>query len=371
MKARMDALQRIAPSRPIWPGTSIYLPPIYAFLDDSEFELLMDWFAATERECFIGECGITAISMLQGLLMGNFVTRMVQAGHYSGYSSLLLGMMFRKMGAKNALISFDIDQVTTSFAQHWIEKADLTDYVKLVVADSADPIDKNLAWIYLGGAPQVVFIDSSHQYRHTLEELNLWAPFVEANGFLCLHDVTENAQHLDATGRGGVARAVYEWLYKNKSEHILIEGGSRYVDPYGFGLIQAPNNRSVQPLEPADEADRRIIRDSGFNLTDAWYGDGWVIGGGRAKKSAGSGDPLCCFAPIKVGEVYEFQIDIAEIKSGHLIVDVGAKSGKHPPIATAGSSVVRAESGNQNSLICLVPSSDFAGTVTRASARQI
>ncbi|HEU5395904.1 MAG TPA: hypothetical protein VFV81_01965, partial [Verrucomicrobiae bacterium] len=104
---------------------SDFVPPIYSFLDDEEWFLLQTWFKETEMLRIIGESTVPFMSWLQALVMGNRLRRIVQLGTYSGYSSLLMGFMLRRMGIKGGLLSSDIDQMTTDFANKYVRFAGL------------------------------------------------------------------------------------------------------------------------------------------------------------------------------------------------------------------------------------------------------
>lgn len=107
--------------------------------------------------------------------MGSGINRVVQCGHYAGYSTLLLGFMMRKMGFRRSLFSVDIDARVTEYTYQWLQEADLLDYVNLHVGNSTDKDLPDLARAYFGNRDIcLVFIDSSHQYQHTLNELDLW-----------------------------------------------------------------------------------------------------------------------------------------------------------------------------------------------------
>lgn len=227
-----------------------YVPPIFDFLADNEWDVLHDWYEETERryEYGTGECNVSAMTMIMGLLMGNNISRVVQCGHFIGFSTLLLGFMLRRMGHAHGLYSIDLDPGATSFTARWVERANLTDTVHLKVANSSDPELPALAEDYLHGRAQVVFIDSSHEYRHTLEELDLWLPKIQPSGFAILHDVSKFAAGFDAKG-GGVRRAVNEWVTGRGLQSIMINDfiTSDHVDPAvyldgcGLGIIQKPS----------------------------------------------------------------------------------------------------------------------------------
>jgi predicted O-methyltransferase YrrM len=221
-----------------------YIPPIYSFLEDNEWEIIKHWFEDTGRRfTSTGEAGVPLLSLLLGLIMGNGLKRIVQCGHYVGYSSLLIGFMLRRMHAKHGLLSIDIDAEVTTYTQSWLDRAGLTEYVTLRIADSADSRGPPVAQEQFGGkAPQLVFIDSSHQYQHSLEELDLWYPALCKGGIMCLHDTSKYASTFDSSGKGGVFRAVSEWCLvqgiPNLSLNSWVDGGEPGDFPYtdGCGL---------------------------------------------------------------------------------------------------------------------------------------
>ena len=224
-----------------------YVPIIYQALSEQEWNLISDWFEESEKSYELtGEAGVPIMSFLLGLINGNSIDRIVQCGHYIGYSSLMFGFFLRMMNKKHSIYSIDIDEKVTAYSQKWIDKADLNDFVKLNVNNSAALSEPSSAELYLRGKPQLVFIDSSHQYRHTLEELDLWYPSIVKGGFLALHDTSEFARAYDNTKSGGVASAVKEWAEKNNVRALningFVTGGSPgdfpYLDGCGLTLIQ-------------------------------------------------------------------------------------------------------------------------------------
>src|SRR5262249_52155797 len=74
-----------------------YVPPLYATLSAREWRLMADWYDETARSGAYGEINVPAMSLVQGLLMGNGIRRVVELGHYYGYSTLLIGFMLRAM----------------------------------------------------------------------------------------------------------------------------------------------------------------------------------------------------------------------------------------------------------------------------------
>jgi predicted O-methyltransferase YrrM len=221
-----------------WFRINDYLPAPYADLSDEEFHILEQWFLETERLGMIGECGISMMSTLLGLVNGNGIDAIVECGHYAGYSTLLLGWALRRMGKQHALFSMDIAPKATHFSEAWVLRAGLENQICLRVGSSDDPWMLERAQKYLKTGIKLVFIDSSHEYEHTLNELGMWWAVLEPGGFIVLHDVSRTAQVFDATGLGGVRRAMVEFLVQVETEGMMIGGGPGYQDPYGLGIIQ-------------------------------------------------------------------------------------------------------------------------------------
>ena len=228
-----------------------YIPPIYSDLSDDEWAVLREWYAETDRNGPIGECAVPLISLLHGLVMGSRGTRIVQLGTCAGYSALLLGWMLRRMNAPRGLISFDVDPAMCKLARRWIARAGVEDFVQIAEGNSLDPASVEASRQYLSGDPELIIIDSSHEYQSTLAELDLWYPVLAPGGLLVLHDVSEFAAGFDVTGEGGVRRAFTEWRKKHPAvETFSLNQNSRsmeaarplYKDACGVGLIHKPQN---------------------------------------------------------------------------------------------------------------------------------
>ena len=142
-----------------------FVPPVYASLTDDEWSVIADWYAETDRAAQIGEAAVPLMSLLHGLVMGNRAARIVQLGTHAGYSALLLGFMLRQMNAARGLFTLDIDREFCGIARRWLERAELLDFVEVAEGDSLDPASAARAREYLGGAPELIILDSSHEYR--------------------------------------------------------------------------------------------------------------------------------------------------------------------------------------------------------------
>ena len=224
-----------------------YVPPLYSFLNEEEWELLSDWYHDTDAQGLGGECNVPALSVIQGFVMGSGLRNVVQCGHYLGYSTILLGYMMRAMDFKHGVFSVDIDPKVSDYTRAWVSKAGLDDYVHIEVADSADLRLPGAAEKYFGGTVNAVFIDSSHQAGKTRMELDLWYEATRSGGLIFLHDVSEYAREFDSTKQGGVKAGLEQWQKGRRAGNLILLNGSfllagwdklLYGDACGLGIIQ-------------------------------------------------------------------------------------------------------------------------------------
>lgn len=228
---------------------SDYVPPIYANLSEEEWRLLRDWYAETSRDDQVGECAVPIMSLLHGLIMGSSIRRIVQLGTHAGYSTLLLGFFLRQMQASRGLYTFEIGEHLCVYTRGWLERAGLTPFVHVECRSSLDPSSPDFAREYLSGPPELIFIDSSHEYGSTRAELEAWYPALAPGGLIVLHDSSEFATGFDVTAQGGVARALREWRAShpeaetfslNRNVRAIETPAMIYQDFCGAGLIQKP-----------------------------------------------------------------------------------------------------------------------------------
>ena len=115
--------------------------------------------------------------MLSGHLQGRFLSfisklqqpqLIIEIGTYTGYSALCLAEGLTESGK---LISIDVNEETSSYAQSFIDKSDYQNQIKLVVADAKDFIHT------ISNPIDLVFIDADKKnylayYQLIIEKLN-------------------------------------------------------------------------------------------------------------------------------------------------------------------------------------------------------
>ncbi len=228
------------------PGTD-YVPPIYSDLSEAEWTTLREWYDETDRSGPIGECAVPLISFLHGLVMGNRASRIVQLGTCAGYSALLLGWMLRRMNAPAWPLQFGSRSGHVAKCLAAGSRAAVCRILSKSPSETRSIRSHRVAAKdYLGGDPELIILDSSHEYQATLAELDLWYDALAPGGLLVLHDVSRFAAEFDVTHQGGVGRAFAEWRKAHPEvETFCLNGDARtmelprplYKDACGLGLI--------------------------------------------------------------------------------------------------------------------------------------
>lgn len=83
----------------------------------------------------------------------------------------------------------------------------------------------------------VLFIDTSHSYEHTLAELRLYVPKVRPGGTVLLHDTKTEGTRFYPLGWPGVSRALNDWSAETGVSWRHVPGGP---DSPGLGIIEVP-----------------------------------------------------------------------------------------------------------------------------------
>jgi predicted O-methyltransferase YrrM len=199
-----------------------YVPALFALLTDEEWAIMNQWYTETDAVQHAAEANVPILSFLMGIIDGSGISNIVQLGHYEGFSTLLLGFIMRRMGFRHSIFSVDISPDSSRTCEHWVTKAGLSEYVSINVASSDTPDLPLMAQDYFKSDIAAVFIDSSHQYQHTVSELNLWFPALKPFGFIFLHDASTGASEFDTSRSGGVVQALREWSQRDDASHIIV-----------------------------------------------------------------------------------------------------------------------------------------------------
>lgn len=143
--------------------------------------------------------------------------RILELGVRLGVSTVALLLAAKKVNGH--LWSIDVDPCVR--AVKTVKDNGLDSYWTFMIGD-----DKTLLLGFTENSMDMVFIDTSHQYEHTLQELRLCDRILRKGGVMLLHD-TVGRDYPD------VMKAVSVFLREQQEKYVFKELGSRY----GLGML--------------------------------------------------------------------------------------------------------------------------------------
>ncbi len=151
------------------------------------------------------------LDVLAALQVTSRSRRVLQLGTAYGLSAVMLADIAAQMGEGATLVTVDPSREMNAAAQRYVAMAGVGGMVRIVEAFSTDAaLLKELSkqeW-------DMIFLDTTHQYEQTRDEIEAIAPLCSPRTVWCFHDASRfAAATLDQHHQGGVARAIREWCW--------------------------------------------------------------------------------------------------------------------------------------------------------------
>jgi len=184
--------------------------------------------------------------------------RVLQLGTHMGFSSVVIADMLSHHGEDGRLVTVDPAENYHTTAKEWTEKAGLRERITFLDGFSTDP--EIVRQILELGPFDFIYLDSSHMYAATLEELHLI--FAEQNwmvehGVLVLHDAATYAQRFDPSNQGGVYRALNEWIDTYPDlYHLLILEPPLWPSQCGLGVVMRRTQTTQSSGDPLHDPNK-------------------------------------------------------------------------------------------------------------------
>lgn len=143
----------------------------------------------------------------------------VESGVRGGQSTKAFRKALQFLNAK--LIGLDIDPICASSYSN-IENA------TFITLDDLQFTKFYTRSVYRESPIDVVFIDTSHQYEHTLQEINIFAPLLNKDGLIIFHDsnvtpLNNNTGYVRLNGTSGYAEGNTQGVVKAIKEYLSLE----------------------------------------------------------------------------------------------------------------------------------------------------
>lgn len=196
-------------------------------------------------ENILGVTDTYSLSLLAMLTHLCQPTRFLQLGTHSGYTALVLADVMKHNFRPGHLYTIELNKEFHLYAQEQAETAGLSNIIDFIDGFS---IDKHVIEVVRKNGPyEMIYIDSSHAYNETLQELEYYlgdTSIVSPTSFVLFHDATDFARQYDPTQSGGVRRALEEWYAKHHRDYqLFIFEPPTWPNACGLALITGrPDN---------------------------------------------------------------------------------------------------------------------------------
>jgi predicted O-methyltransferase YrrM len=198
-----------------------------------------------QHEWFPGSTDPGGIAVLLAIVRGIQPRLVLELGTLVGFSALCIADVLEHNNVKGELVTVDPTAEGHAVAAEFLEHADLSHRVRFVRGLSTDPVVA--AELLELGPFDLVYLDSSHSYAGTLQELDLLfdrGGWVGETGLLVAHDAAPDAAAFDPTGAGGVPRALAEWVGARRDGYdLFVLAPPLWPNGCGLGLLQRRRGR--------------------------------------------------------------------------------------------------------------------------------
>lgn len=180
------------------------------------------------------------LDVLAGIITASGAARILQFGTFLGGSALVLADLARANAPERAkVITIDPNPAMNDSCNKYAALAGLEGIIQTIDGYSTDPtlllrlrtFQRDYPW-------DAIFLDTTHQYGQTMEEIRAIAPLCGPATLFLFHDASQYAAAtLDLGHQGGVARAMRDWTLLNpKWQSFVFEKPA--FGQFGIGVMQ-------------------------------------------------------------------------------------------------------------------------------------
>jgi len=216
---------------------------------------VLDALARTDD--LLGATDNSALNMLASFVRTLQPERVLQLGTHCGFSAIVLADILNTNSRKGQLFTVDINLEAHQRARRRISEAGLNDVVTFLDGDSTE--EKVLSDLVRHGPFDFMYIDSSHTYKGTLRELEIYLgkdTFLKKHAVILLHDAGITRKKYNEPLDGGVPRAVREFVTRFPLKYPAITlDVPVWPNPCGLALlVKVPHTPSEGSLKTEKEA---------------------------------------------------------------------------------------------------------------------
>jgi len=169
----------------------------------------------------------------------------LELGTRIGFSTLIFADILAHNKATGQIWTVDPWEPDVEKARKYVDKAALSPVVHFLVGRSTD--SAIVSELKKKGPFDMIYVDSSHIYNETLEELRIFAEgegLSDARTLIMFHDAGKGARNMDATNAGGVPLALSRWYTDNlkKKFQLFVFEPPFWPCPAGLAVLSRRAN---------------------------------------------------------------------------------------------------------------------------------
>lgn len=175
------------------------------------------------------------LDVIVSLMMASRARRILQFGTFLGGSAIVLADIAAQIAEDALLTTVDTDERMNASARRYCDLAGLGDRLETITGSS---LDHQLLARLAQREWDLIYLDTTHQYEQTRDEIAAIAPLCSSRTLFVFHDASLfAADTLDVRRLGGVRRALREHVLLHPRWQLFIFERPAFGQ-YGVGLMQ-------------------------------------------------------------------------------------------------------------------------------------
>lgn len=174
------------------------------------------------------------LDVLAGLLVASRSRRILQFGSHLGASAIVLLDLAAQIAEDAVLVTVDVDDAMNDATRRYGAIAGLGDRLETITGSS---LDHALLARLARREWDMIYLDTTHQYEQTRDEIAAIAPLCSTRTLFAFHDASRfAAETLDLRRLGGVRRAMREHALLHPRWQMFVFERPIFGQ-YGIGLM--------------------------------------------------------------------------------------------------------------------------------------
>ena len=181
-----------------------------------------------------GESDVGIRNLIYTMVLNLRPRIVLEIGCHIGNGAVVIGSALRKNGY-GKLITLEPAPHYQQIAAKYIAKSRLQSFVQIVPQYSYDPSCQE--FLRQQAPFDLIFIDGAHEYDAAMADIVLSAEIMHDNGIAILHDTGRMSSEIDRSGKGGVRRALHDYVGIHPDMRSIYLEHPLWLNPCGAAIL--------------------------------------------------------------------------------------------------------------------------------------